>query len=71
MRRLGARGEVELTHCGQPMAWRGTSTTWMGKPGQGTQNGLLQMAREACRATATVTRREPDEGQHPRRLRVV
>jgi hypothetical protein len=69
-RALGARGQVELTHCGQPMAWRGSSTTWMGKPGQGTQNNVLRMECEACGATVMVEQREPDEGQH-RHLRAV
>lgn len=69
--RLGARGQIELTHCDRPMAWLGTSTSWVGKPGQGTQNDRLQVECEVCGARVTVEQREPDEGQHPRRLRAV
>lgn len=69
MRRVGARGQIEVAHCNQPMAWLGSSATWVGKPGQGTQNDQVQMACTVCGATAAVEQREPDEGQ--RHLRAV
>jgi hypothetical protein len=31
-----------VEHCGKPMAWRGSSTTWESKPGQGHEQTTTQ-----------------------------
>jgi len=50
---------VELVHCGEPMVWRGSSTTWEGAPGQGHTVDTTRWVCGQCGATAEVTVRTP------------
>ena len=50
---------VALTHCGQPMVWRGGHTTWLGRPGDGFEINNVDFRCASCSATATLTAKEP------------
>jgi hypothetical protein len=51
---LSSRAEFVLRHCGQPMAWHGSQTSWTGKPGAGTERHHSRYVCGACEATASV-----------------
>jgi hypothetical protein len=61
--RMGDRGSYTLTHCGQPMAWRGSTTDWVGKPGDGggAQHDTATYRCLHCGAVTTISQYEPDQ----------
>ena len=57
---LSERCEVLLRHCGKAMEWEGSGATWEGKPGHGAEINETRYSCGTCRATVTVTARDPD-----------
>jgi hypothetical protein len=57
---LGDRGTYRLVHCGQPMTWKGHTTSWVGKPGTGSQRDTVTHHCLHCGAVTTITQSEPD-----------
>jgi hypothetical protein len=56
---LSDRLAFTLQHCGEPMRWAGSHTTWEGKPGQGFEITTGDYVCNVCSARVKVTLVEP------------
>lgn len=44
-----------LAHCGRPMEFRSSHTSWTGKPGEGTERHENRYGCAGCTTTVTLT----------------
>jgi hypothetical protein len=51
---LSDRAEFVLRHCGQPMLWHGSQTSWTGKPGMGTERHHTRFVCGVCGARVSI-----------------
>jgi hypothetical protein len=59
-RHLGARGQITLDHCGQPMTWKKDSTHWEGAYPEGVQHDSQVYCCDICETVTIVTQVESD-----------
>lgn len=64
-RRLGDRGLLALTHCGQPPARRHDTTSWAGSYPDGCQHDVQVYRCLACGAVITIAQAELDRRPSP------
>jgi hypothetical protein len=57
---LTDRADFTLDHCATPMRFLGSSTRWLGKPGQGSETNTCRYCCDGCAATLELVLTEPD-----------